>query len=70
MPKARDGAVKSGPDRVRCARHTPGGYGRRWHVESFISGMKRTRGSTLAARSERALFTEAALKALAYAVRR
>ena len=70
VPKARDGTVKSGPDRVRCATHTPLNYGRRWHVESFISGLKRTCGSTLAARSERALFNEAGLKALAYAVRR
>ena len=71
VPKTRDGTVKSGPDRVRCATHTPTHvYGRRWHVESFVSGMKRTCGSTLAARSERALFNEAGLKALAYAVRR
>jgi hypothetical protein len=70
VPRARDGAVKGGPDRVRCATHTPYLYGRRWHVESFISGMKRTCGSTLAARSEAALFNEAGLKALAYAVRR
>ena len=71
VPKAKDGTVKGGPDRVRCATHTPRHvYGRRWHVESFISGMKRTCGSTLAARSEAALFNEAGLKALAYAVRR
>lgn len=70
VPKTKDGTVKSGPDRVRCATHTPLNYGRRWHVESFISGMKRTCGSTLAARSERALFNEAGLKALAYAIRR
>jgi hypothetical protein len=70
VPRARDGTVKGGPDRVRCAAHTPLNYGRRWHVESFISGMKRTCGSTLAARGEAALFNEAGLKALAYAVRR
>ena len=46
------------------------GYGTRWHVETFFSGMKRTMGSTLAARSEDALFSEAALKVLAYAIRR
>lgn len=46
------------------------GYGRRWHVESFISGLKRTTGSTLSARSERSLFTEAAIRVLAYAIRR
>ena len=45
-------------------------YGRRWLVESFMSGLKRTTGSTLAARSERFLFVEAAIKVLAYALRR
>ena len=46
------------------------GYGMRWHVESFFSGMKRTMGSALGARSERGLFIEAALKVLTYALRR
>lgn len=46
------------------------GYGLRWHVESFFSGMKRTMGSTLSARSEHGLFTEATLKVLTYALRR
>lgn len=46
------------------------GYGRRWHVESFISGLKRTMGSTLLARGEGSLFTEAAIRVLAYALRR
>jgi hypothetical protein len=70
VPKTQDGSVKSGPHRVRCARHRPYHYGNRWHAESFISGMKRTCGSTLAARSEPALLVEAGLKALAYAIRR
>jgi hypothetical protein len=48
----------------------PDNYGLRWHVESFFSGLKRVTGSTLAARSEPALFTEAALRVLAYAIRR
>ncbi|WP_437200843.1 transposase [Planctomicrobium sp. SH664] len=46
------------------------GYGRRWLVESFLSGLKRTTGSTLTARRERSLFVEAALRVLAYALRR
>lgn len=46
------------------------GYGRRWLVESFMSGLKRTTGATLSARNERSLFAEAALKVLAYALRR
>jgi hypothetical protein len=45
-------------------------YGRRWLVESFMSGLKRTTGSALAARSERSLFVEAAIRVLAYALRR
>lgn len=48
----------------------PHGYGRRWHVESFMSGLKRTTGAALRARGERALFAEAALRVLAYSVRR
>lgn len=57
------------------SKMTPGwlkaiGYGDRWHVESFFSGMKRTMGWTLGGRSERALFTEATLKVLTYAIRR
>ena len=67
----KDGPViKTGVDRLRCAKHTPYHYGLRWHVESFISGMKRTCGSNLYARGEAALLIEAALKALAYAIRR
>jgi len=46
------------------------GYGRRWHVESFISGLKRTMGSTLNARKPAAMFIEAAARVLAYACRR
>lgn len=46
------------------------GYGRRWLVESYMSGLKRTTGATLSARSDRSLFVEAALKVLAYALRR
>lgn len=46
------------------------GYGLRWHVESFMSGMKRTMGSTLTSRTERGLFAEATLKVLTYALRR
>jgi hypothetical protein len=68
--RSDDGTIKSGPDRVRCGRAVPLGYGRRWHVESFFSGMKRTCGSSLRARSEPALLAEAGLKALAYAIRR
>ncbi len=37
------------------------GYWRRWLVEWFISGLKRTIGATLSARHDRSLFLEAAL---------
>lgn len=46
------------------------GYGQRWIVESFMSGLKRTTGSMLAARHQASLFAEAALRVLAYAIRR
>jgi len=46
------------------------GYGKRWIVESFISGLKRTTGSMLAAREKSSLFVEAAFRVLAYALRR
>lgn len=46
------------------------GYGKRWIVESFMSGLKRTTGSMLAARHKSSLFVEAALRVLAYALRR
>jgi hypothetical protein len=46
------------------------GYGRRWLVESFMSGLKRTTGAALNARRDLALMTEAAIRVLAYALRR
>lgn len=46
------------------------GYGRRWHIESFISGLKRTTGSALSARTDNNLMIEAALRVLAYTLRR
>lgn len=46
------------------------GYGRRWHIEAFFSGLKRFTGSTLLARSQSAQHTEAALKLLAYSLHR
>jgi len=75
VPRAKDEAtggptVKGGPGRLRCWNSRPYHYGLRWHAESFVSGMKRTCGSTLSARSQPALLAEAGLKALAYAVRR
>lgn len=46
------------------------GYGKRWHIETFFSGLKRMMGSTLAARSDANLLKEAAIRVLAYALHR
>jgi hypothetical protein len=46
------------------------GYGRRWHIESFISGLKRFCGSALTARRERCQRHEASLRILAYSLHR
>lgn len=46
------------------------GLGRRWAVESFFSGLKRTMGSALSARKPKQMLAEAAFKVLAYALRR
>ena len=45
-------------------------YGKRWIVESFMSALKRTTGSALQARHQPTLFVEAAIRVLAYALRR
>jgi len=46
------------------------GYGTRWAVESFFSGLKRTMGSTLTSHEPSQLLAEAAFKVLAYPLRR
>jgi hypothetical protein len=46
------------------------GYGRRWAVESFFSGLKRTMGHDLAARRPQQMLAETAFRVLAYALRR
>lgn len=46
------------------------GYGRRWLVECYNSGLKRTTGSTLNAKTHRGRMIDAAMKVLAYAIRR
>ena len=45
-------------------------YGMRWKVESYMSALKRTTGSTLLARKPANLLKEAAFKVLAYALNR
>lgn len=51
-------------------RRKPIGYGRRWSVESLFSAIKRVCGSALSARRESSLKVEAALRVVAYAIRR
>ena len=46
------------------------GYGWRWAVESYFSGLKRTMGGALSARRPEQQLAEAAFRVLAYALRR
>jgi hypothetical protein len=46
------------------------GYGKRWAVESFFSGLKRTMGGSINARKPRQMIAEASFRVLAYALRR
>jgi hypothetical protein len=64
VARTADGSVRS-EHRSKCVS-LPRSYGRRWHVESFISGLKRVCGSSVRARGEAAMLREALLKVLAY----
>lgn len=64
----RDGTV-GGKYRSRMV-DLPKAYGKRWHVESFVSGLKRSTGSALASAKANTLDAEAALRVLAYSIRR
>ena len=46
------------------------GYGRRWGIETFFSALKRTVGGALTARQTATQLTEAAIRILAYVLRR
>lgn len=46
------------------------GYGLRWAVESFFSGLKRTMGAALSSRRPDQMLAEAAFRVLAYTLRR
>lgn len=63
-----DGSIKT-PHRATMT-DLPKDYGKRWAVETFFSALKRTTGSGLTARRDQTLFNEAALRVLAYAIRR
>jgi len=68
VTRTPDGTIKT--KWRKQMRDLPAVFGRRWHVESFFSGLKRTTLSTLSSRTERTLVSEAAFKVLAYAIRR
>lgn len=75
------GVISYAPTRMREGQQYAGGthrilmqeqwtgYGKRWACETFHSGMKRTVGSTLTARTETTMRHEAALMVLTYALR-
>jgi hypothetical protein len=46
------------------------GYGKRWAVETFFSALKRTMGGALSARTQATQLAEAAIRVLAYVLRR
>lgn len=66
--RSASGAI-GGLDRARCADR-PKRYGKRWHVESVFSAIKRRTGSSLAAHKPTAQKLEAILKAVAYSIHR
>jgi transposase len=63
----RGGFWRSGMSKKYLKRQK---YGRRWAVETFFSGLKRTMGSMLTARKPEQLLAEAAFRMLAYTLRR
>jgi hypothetical protein len=63
----RNGIWRSGMSKNYLAKMN---YGRRWAVETFFSGLKRTMGSMLTSRKPDQLLKEAAFRVLAYALRR
>jgi hypothetical protein len=63
----RNGIWRSGMSKNYLAKMQ---YGRRWAVETFFSGLKRTMGSMLNSRRPDQLLKEAAFRVLAYTLRR
>jgi hypothetical protein len=66
-----DGTL-GGTDRSRMTRAKlkRAGDGKRWQIESFFRGLKRTTGGALSARTDLTLHHEAALRILAYTLNR
>lgn len=56
--------------KMTAAKLKRSGYGNRWQIESFFSGLKRTTGSALSARKDITLHHEAAFRVLAYTLNR
>lgn len=63
----RNGIWRSGMSKNYLKRMA---YGKRWAVETFFSGLKRTMGSMLTSRQPSQLLKEAAFRVLAYTLRR
>ena len=63
----RNGIWRSGMSKNYLAKME---YGKRWAVETFFSGLKRTVGSMLTSRKPTQLLKEAAFRVLAYTLRR
>jgi hypothetical protein len=63
----RNGVWRSGMSKNYLAKMQ---YGKRWAVETFFSGLKRTMGSMLTSRRPEQLLKEAAFRVLAYTLRR
>jgi hypothetical protein len=63
----RNGIWRSGMSKNYLAKME---YGKRWAVETFFSGLKRTTGSMLTSRKPNQLLKEAAFRVLAYTLRR
>ena len=63
----RNGIWRSGMSKNYLAKME---YGKRWAVETFFSGLKRTTGSMLTSRQPSQLLKEAAFRVLAYTLRR
>jgi len=63
----RNGIWRSGMSK-NCLKKMA--YGKRWAVETFFSGLKRTMGSMLTSRRPSQLLKEAAFRVLAYTLRR
>jgi hypothetical protein len=66
-----DGTL-GGTDRSRMtqAKLKRAGVGKRWQIESFFSGLKRTTGGAISARTDLTLHHEAALRIHAYTLNR